>query len=291
MRSGPIAAILAGQSDDGWWVTPGPGYGPKYTGTVWSLIFLDQLGADAADERVQRACRYVLRWVPTSSGGFGCSGSNKERNPPPSVVIHCLNGNLIRALIGFGHLDDDAVHAAISWAARAIIGGSQAPHYYASSTYGPAIRLCGQRQAALRLASRENRSAPWPASRSRGDRHRWLRPSRWVRSSSCPGTRRWLTTRWATATRSRAAPGSSSGSRRAMWPTSSRCSRRWQSSEWIDDPRLGHALDWVAEQQGPDGRWVNRYAYNHKTWSDIERQGAPSKWVTLRACTVLRAAG
>ena len=32
------------------------------------------------------------------------------------------------------------------------------------------------------------------------------------------------------------------------------------------------------------------YAYNHKTWVDIERQGQPSTWVTLRACTGLRAA-
>jgi hypothetical protein len=59
----------------------------------------------------------------------------------------------------------------------------------------------------------------------------------------------------------------------------------------IEEPRLGHALDWLVDQQGPDGRWLNRYAYNHKTWGDIEQQGKASKWVTLRACTVLRAAG
>jgi hypothetical protein len=58
----------------------------------------------------------------------------------------------------------------------------------------------------------------------------------------------------------------------------------------IGDPRLQHALDWLAEQQGPDGRWLNRYAYTGKTWGTIERQGRPSKWVTLRACSVLRAA-
>ena len=55
------------------------------------------------------------------------------------------------------------------------------------------------------------------------------------------------------------------------------------------DPRLHHALTWVEAQQDR-GRWINRYAYNGKTVVDIERQGQPSKWVTLRACTVLRAA-
>lgn len=49
MRTDPIAAILAAQNPAGWWGRPGSGYGPKYTGTVWQLIFLDQLGADGED--------------------------------------------------------------------------------------------------------------------------------------------------------------------------------------------------------------------------------------------------
>ncbi len=57
------------------------------------------------------------------------------------------------------------------------------------------------------------------------------------------------------------------------------------------DGRLGAAHAWLVDQQGADGRWCNRYAYNRKTWVDVERQGAPSKWVTLRACTVMHAAG
>jgi hypothetical protein len=56
------------------------------------------------------------------------------------------------------------------------------------------------------------------------------------------------------------------------------------------DPRLQHALGWLIDQQGPDGRWLNRDAYNGKTTVDIERQGRPSRWVTLRACAVLQAA-
>ena len=68
MACDPIAATLAAQSPEGWWVKPGPGYAPKYTGTVWSVIFLDQLGADPADERIQRACEYVLRMTPTTLG-------------------------------------------------------------------------------------------------------------------------------------------------------------------------------------------------------------------------------
>ena len=55
------------------------------------------------------------------------------------------------------------------------------------------------------------------------------------------------------------------------------------------DPRLRNAIDWLLTKQDALGRWRNEYAYNGKTWVDIEPQGQPSKWVTLRACRVLKA--
>ena len=55
------------------------------------------------------------------------------------------------------------------------------------------------------------------------------------------------------------------------------------------NPNLASALRWVESQQD-QGRWTNRYAYNGKTIVDIERQGQSSKWVTLHACSVLKAA-
>ncbi len=55
------------------------------------------------------------------------------------------------------------------------------------------------------------------------------------------------------------------------------------------DPRLAHAVDWLLAQQDDEGRWANRYAYAGKMVVDIDVPGAPSRWVTLRACRVLRA--
>jgi hypothetical protein len=70
MRADPIASILAAQNPEGWWAKPGPGYSPKYTSTVWQLIFLDQLGADDRPGKPSkwvtlRACR-VLKAVAES---------------------------------------------------------------------------------------------------------------------------------------------------------------------------------------------------------------------------------
>ena len=56
------------------------------------------------------------------------------------------------------------------------------------------------------------------------------------------------------------------------------------------DPRLANALELVISKQDEQGRWMLEYSYNGKTWMDIEKKGQPSKWVTLRALRVLKAA-
>ena len=40
-----------------------------------------------------------------------------------------------------------------------------------------------------------------------------------------------------------------------------------------------------------DGRWLMQRSLNGKMWADIEMKGQSSKWVTLRALRVLKAAG
>jgi hypothetical protein len=41
MAAGPVPVILEAQEPEGFWVEPGPGYYPKYRGTVWQLIFIE----------------------------------------------------------------------------------------------------------------------------------------------------------------------------------------------------------------------------------------------------------
>lgn len=137
MRVPPIAATLEAQHPDGYWVKPGPGYGPKYTGTVWSLMFLDQLGADPRDGRIRRACEYVLEHTQAPSGGFGLAGTN-------SSAVHCLHGNLLRAMIGFGYLDDERLRAAITWQTGSITGeGFDSWHRWATARPGFACGING----------------------------------------------------------------------------------------------------------------------------------------------------
>jgi hypothetical protein len=289
MQSDPIAAIQANQELAGWWAKPGHGYGPKYRGTVWQVIFLDQLGADGDDPRVRAACEYVLAHSQAPSGGFSASGRADEHRPPsPSGAIHCLNGNLLRALIGFGFLDDERVRRSIDWQARSITGDGF-ERYYKSGTSGPGFAC----------AINEGLPCGWGAIKALSGMARVPveRRAPHVQRAIDDGVAFLLS-------RDPAAADYPMG-----WDNT-KPSSTWfklgfpagyqadvlQNLEVLGelghagDERLRPAMSWLLDKQDREGRWKNQNAFNRKTWVDFERQGKPSKWVTLRACRVLKMA-
>lgn len=136
MTTGPATVILKAQAPEGYWVKPGGGYSPKYRATVWQIIFLAALGADPADERVRRGCEYLLNHSLAANNAFSAS-----QRPVPSSAVHCLNGNLLSALLRLGYSGDPRVQAALDWQVQAITGQEQI-HYYQSGTNGPGF-ACG----------------------------------------------------------------------------------------------------------------------------------------------------
>jgi len=284
MASDPIATILSAQDPEGWWVKPGVGYSPKYASTVWTLIFLDQLGADGADPRIRTGCEYLLRHSQAPNGGFSFSGGRD--GPTSSGVAHCLNGNLLRALIGFGWLDDERVQASLDWEASAITGEG-VERWYRSTTSGPGFQCSinehlpcgwGAAKAVLALARvPEARRSP-PLARALDAGIEFL-------LSVDP-----------------------SGARYPMGWGNTEPSRNWfklgfpsgyvadvlQVLEAVGeagragDPRLANAVEWLLGQQVVPGRWPNRYRYTGKMHIDIDTGRGPSRWVTLRALRVLK---
>jgi hypothetical protein len=289
MRTDPIAAILAAQHPEGYWVRPGPGYNPKYQGTVWQLTFLDQLGADGGDVRIQAACDYVLDHSQARSGGFACweGGKREHAPPPPSLTLHCLNGNLLRALIGFGRLEDERVLRAIDWQARAITG-EDAPRYYLSGTTGPGFR-CG---------SNDGLPCAWGAIKALLALAR-IPPDRRAPHVECAieqGAEFLLSVDPASATYP-AGWGDTAPS--SLWfrlgfPlgfTSDILQNLTVLCQlgYGKDPRLAPAITWLLGQRDASGRWRNQAPPRGKTWVEIDRAGQPSKWVTLAACAVIKA--
>jgi hypothetical protein len=54
------------------------------------------------------------------------------------------------------------------------------------------------------------------------------------------------------------------------------------------DRRLSPTLDMVLAKQDAHGRWRNEHPYRGRLWAEVDAPGRPSKWVTLRACRVLK---
>ncbi|HSK41356.1 MAG TPA: hypothetical protein VK943_16445 [Arenibaculum sp.] len=267
MEADPIAAILAAQDPEGWWIKPGGGYSPKYTGTVWSLIFLDQLGADGDNPRIRAACTYLLEHTQAPSGGFGWSGGTKK--PAPSTVAHCLNGNLLRAFIGFGWLDDERIARSIAWQAAAITGEGDIT-WYRTATSGPGFECAvnerlpcgwGAAKAVLALARiPEGRRTPQVAQALDSGIQFLLS----VDPATAMYPMGWGNTK-------------PNGSWFKLGFPSGYVADVLQVMEAVGeagragDPRLQPAVDWLLAQQDAQGRWRNRYTYTGKMNVDIAR--------------------
>ncbi len=278
MRSEPVQKILAAQEADGYWVKPGHGYSPKYQATAWQILFLAELGADGRNRQVRRGCEYLLQHAPADHGGMSAAA-----NAAPSYAIHCLNGNLIWALITLGYRDDERVMRAVDWLTGAITGDGF-ERWYASGTTGPGFRCVanGGQPCAWGAVKGLRALAGLPAE------HRSARALK--------------------ATAAAAEFLLEHDLAKAAYPYTGRISGEWfkfgfplsYTSDVLEallalaeagygrDPRLQNAVQLVISKRSADGRWAMKHSLNGKMWADIEAKGRPSKWVTLRALRVLR---
>ena len=91
MTSGVVPKILTKQTKEGYWETPTSFYTAKYKGTVWQLIILAELGADPTDDRVRKACEFILQNSQHhESQGFSMVRAEKTGGGRQSGVIPCL---------------------------------------------------------------------------------------------------------------------------------------------------------------------------------------------------------
>ena len=281
MRGEPVKTILAAQAGEGYWVKPGSGYSPKYQSTVWQILFLAELGANGQDRRIRRGCAYLLDHSRADHGGFSAQAS-----AAPSGAVHCLNGNLIWALIALGYGDDERVGRAVDWLAGAITG-QDFDRFYASGTSGPGFQC----------AANGGQPCAWGAVKA-------LRAL-----AGLPA--KWRSPRVKRATRAAADFLLSRDLAKADYPYTLRVSGEWFKfgfplsytsdvleaslalieADYGHDPRLKNAIDLVQSKRAADGRWALRHSLNGKMWIDVEAKGKPSKWVTLRAMRVLKAVG
>ncbi len=288
MSSGPIPEILARQDAQGFWIEPGPGYLPKYTSTVWEIIFLAQLGANAGDARVRKGGDYLMAHARGKHGGFSMSAT-------PSGAVHCLQGNLCAAVSDLGFADDARLAKALDWMACSVTGDAYTdpegsttpPQYYRSGISGPGF-LCSANDhqpcawGAVKVALGLSKVPPQKRN-----------PMMNKAVQACVDFL--LSVDPATADYPHPyAPKASSSWFKFGFPVFY-ITDMLQILEALlglglaGDARLRNAIDLLSGKQDAQGRWLMEYSYNGKTLVEIEEKKQPSKWVTFRALRVLKA--
>lgn len=285
-REGPIATILDSMHPVGYWEEPGPGYLPKYRSTVWSLILLAQLGAQVDhDPRIRMACTYLMENAFNKIGTFTSTGT-------PYGTVDCLQGNLCAALLDLGY-EDDRLATAFEWMARTVTGEGLAPlgdkttamRFYAGKC-GPGFACgannklaCAWGAAKVMLAFSKlpisQRTALIEEAIQQGidfllsvDPVEATYPSGWNAKPSGNWWKFGFPVFYVTDLLQivEALMGLGLGA----------------------DLRLSNALEFIANKQDVDGRWLLEYEYSGKTWVEFGEKKKPNKWVTYRALKVLK---
>jgi hypothetical protein len=288
-KSGQIGQVLAYMEKEGYWEKPGPGYYPKYTGTVWSVILLAQLGASiATDDRIFNACSYVLNHSLTKGGQFTV-------NELSSGTADCLQGNLCAALLDLGCVDP-RLDKAFEWMARSVTGEGIAP---VTDKRAPIRYYAGKCGPNFSCGSNNKLPCAW------GTVKVMLAFSKLSKEKRTPLIDKAIQTGvdflFSVDPAKADYPGGYSNKPSGNW---------WKFGFPVfyvtdllqlvevlaglgygNDPRLSEALKIINQKRDNQGRWTLEYDYTGKTWVDFGIKRQPNKWVTLRALRVLKSAG
>jgi hypothetical protein len=279
MREGVVPKILAKQEPGGYWGRPEHFYqNSKYKGTVWNLIILGEMHADPADERIRKACEFVLRWSQhRPSGGFSYKGT--EKNGGNRTVFSCLTANMLFALTRLGYGDDERVKRGFEWISdyqRFDLGP------YANKEWPYQYDLCWRNHTcrsgavkvlkALAEVPKDKRTSGMQERVEQGvefllAQRIFYRPPELEEISR----KNWLTFGFP-----------------LMWNTDLVEILSVLAKLDVRDDRMNEAIEIVLSKQGENGRWKQENHFHGRFLTTIERNGQDSKWVTLSAVRALR---
>jgi hypothetical protein len=276
-REGWGARLLARQRADGRW---GAGrstrthaglYGPKWISTTYTMLLLRDLGLPAGNRKARRACALLLDQGLREDGQIDFGDWARWTRKGET----CVTGIVLSILAHFEHDDprlDTVVRTLLAqqmrdggWNCRRSSGDTHGSMHTTMSVL-EALRLYG------RFRPRGGRSPKLRAAERRGRefllRHRLFRSHRTGAVIKPAFTRFVFPPRWHYDVLRGLDHFRAAGAKR--------------------DARLADAIELVRRARGEDGRWRLQGRYPGKTWFELERVGAPSRWNTLRALRVIQ---
>ncbi|MBN1247397.1 MAG: hypothetical protein JXC32_07045 [Anaerolineae bacterium] len=260
--TGPIPAIMAGQTQAGHWDGERSYYTPKYISTHWSLLLLAELAADPTDPRLHRGVEFMLTATQNeleravASEGHGLS---------------CFWGNLLRYALHCGYADDPRVSTIVRYLAHdAREGGWRCAHNdELPCAWGAARALWG-----LAALPSERRSPETEATVENG--LAFLLEAHSLVEADYPTSGR-VHTLWS----------------RLNFPLFYQADtlfvlRALAELGKLDHSGAGPALEWLASRRQANGRWRGASPFRRRTWAALADREDTDRWVSLHAAIILR---
>jgi hypothetical protein len=261
--------LMALQDSAGTWASGtssnGGLYSPKWTSTTYTMLLLRNLGLPPSDRRMRRPCQILLDQGLQRDGGINFGWRDRSET--------CITG-MVLSILSYFALDDERLDTVAEhlldeqmpdggWNCRKWRGATHA------SVHTTISALEGLRHYEL-LARGPTR--PVRAAQDRGREfllaHRLYRSHRTGNVIKSEFTQFHFPPHWHYDVL--------------------RGLDYFQAVGAPRDPRLRDGIDLVLQARQPDGRWFLRRRYSGKTYFQLERLGAPSRWNTLRALRVLQ---
>lgn len=282
MDIGIVPALLEKQDGDGCWEAPGRFYTAKYTGTAWQIMILAELGANGNNDRIRKACEFILtNSQDRESGGFSMATSLRSGGGLHSKVVPCLTGNMVWGLIRMGCLEDPRLRRGIDWITtyqRFDDGIEKSPKGWpydiSDMCWGRHTCHMGVVKSLKALAEipEHKRTSHVNATISKSVEylliHRIYKRSHDLARVSKPGWRKF------------GFP--------LMYQTDILEILGILAGLGIQDARMQEAVDLLVSKQDEHGKWAMENTFNGHVQIDIEQKGEPSKWITLNALRILK---
>ncbi len=271
-RDGWGARLLAKQDPEGTWAggrsSDGGLYSPKWTSTTYTMLMLRDFGLPPGSAQARRACRLLLERGLQPDGGINYGTWAKWIRRSET----CVTGMVLSILSYFQYEDDrlDTIASHLlqqqmpdgGWNCRRTDGATHSSvhttisvleglHYYELHR--------GREVQKVRTAQRCGREFLLV--------HRLFRSHRTGKIIKPVFTSFSFPPRW--------------------HYDILRALDYFQAVDAPRDARLAEAIDIVRNHRRRDGRWSLQHSYRGKTYFELERLDAPSRWNTLRALRVL----
>ncbi len=268
-RAGWGGRLLARQDREGTWAgglsSDGGLYSPKWISTTYTMLLLRDAGLPASNRQARKACGLLLDGGLQRDGGINYGWRGRSET--------CITG-MVLSLLSYFEYDDDRLDTLADHLLRQQMpdGGWNCMRDHGathSSVHTTISVLEGLRFYELHRGRNVQRIR---AAQRRG--REFLLVHRLFRSHRTGAVIKPIFLRFSFPPR---------------WHYDIlRALDYFQAAGAPRDQRLGEAIAIVRGTQRDDGRWTLQNRYKGKTYFELERLGAPSRWNTLRALRVLK---